>query len=134
MSPGAPFIWMLAPKFQGSAVPAAVPAARAEGDLRGFPCLLCRKPFQPPGQAGGRGPAVPAEAPASRSRLLASRGIFSSRLTGPPYVCVLLFPFAFYVLSRCRKELRSLPVMARMRFRRSACRSPLRGSFPKLCL
>lgn len=122
--------WMLAPKRQGSAVPAAVLTERAEGDFGGFPCFLCGKPFQPPGDPGGRGPAAPDEAPASRGRLLASRGIFSSGLTGAPYVCVLLFLFAFYVLSRCRKESRSLPATARMRFCCSACRSPLRGCFP----
>jgi len=127
-------VWMLAPKFRGRAVPAAVLAARAEQSIRGFPCLLRGKPFQLPGEPGGQGPATPAEAPASRGRLLASRGIFSSGLTGAPYVCVLLFPFAFYVLSRCRKESRSLPAMARMWFCCSTCHSPLRGCFPELCL
>lgn len=126
--------WMLAPKFQGGAVPAAVVTARAKGDFGGFPCLLCRKPFQPPGKPGGQGPAALAEAPASRGRLLPSRGIFSSGLTGAPYVCVLLFSFAFYVLSRCRKALRSLPAMVRMWLRHSMCRALLRGCFPKLCL
>lgn len=99
-------IWMLAPTFQGSAAPAAALTAHAEGDFRGFPCLLGGKPFQLPSEPGGQGPAVPAEASASRGRLLASRGIFSSGLTGAPYVCVLLFPFAFYVLSRCRKRVK----------------------------
>lgn len=117
---------LLAPASQGGAVLAA-------GDFGGFPCLLCRKPFQPPNLAGGRGLAVPAEAAARRGWLSASRGIFSSGLTGAPYVCVLLFPFAFYVLSRCREELRSLPVTAGMRFGRFVCRSPLQGCFPE-CL
>lgn len=125
---------MPAPTFQGSTVLAAELTACAEGDFGGFPRLRCGKPFQPPNEPDGRGPAVPAEAPASQGRLLASHGIFSSGLTGAPYVCVLLFPFAFYVLSRCRKESRSLPAMARMRFRRSARRSPLRGCIPELCL
>lgn len=123
-------LWMLAPTFQGS----AVSAARVEGDFGGFPSLLRRKPFQPPNEAGGRGPAVPAGVPGSRGRLLTSRGIFSSGLTGAPYVCVLLFPFAFYVLSRCREEWRNLPVTARVRFRCFVCCLPLLGCFPELCL
>lgn len=127
-------VWMPAPTFQGSAVLAAELTACAEGDFGGFPRLLCGKPFQPPNEPDGRGPAVPAEAPASQGRLLASHGIFSSGLTGAPYVCVLLFPSAFYVLSRCRKESRSLPAVARMRFRCSARRSPLRACIPELCL
>lgn len=123
-------LWVLAPTFQGT----AVSAARVEGDFGGFPSLLWRKPFQPPNAGGGRGPAVPAGVPGSRGRLLTSRGIFSSGLTGPPYVCVLLFPFAFYVLSRCREEWRSLPVTATVRFCCLVFCSPLLGGFPELCL
>lgn len=104
------------------------------GDFGGFPSLLWRKPFQPPNAGSGRGPAVPAGVPGSRGRLLTSRGIFSSGLTGPPYVCVLLFPFAFYVLSRCREEWRSLPVAATVRFCCLVFCSPLLGGFPELCL
>lgn len=45
-------------------------------------------------------------------------------------MCVLLFPFAFYVLSRCREEWRSEGEVSLL----CALLSSLLGCFPELCL